>query len=180
MNNISKEYANALYELSKEENIEETINESLCIVEEILNENSKYIEFLSLKNIPKSERISNIRQLLKNRVHQYVCSFVCILCEKEEIGIINSCFDEYRKLYYSSKNIMIAKIKSAVPLSDTEKSNITSKLESYTNYKIEAQYEIDKSLIGGLSIYIDGNVMDNSIKRKLNEIKEVMNSESKV
>ncbi len=180
MNNRSKEFANALYELAIEEKVEKEIYDSLEIVNNIFEENEDYIKLLSSRNVPKKERVKTIQDSLSNRVHEYVCSFVCLLCEKEAINIFGECFNEYKKMYYLSRNVLTAQIRSAVPLNDTQLKNIVAKLEKSTGRNVAAECVVDKSLIGGIAVYIDGKVIDKSIKHKLSEIKEVMNSEPKI
>lgn len=180
MNNKSTEYANALYELAIEENIEKEVYDSLQMVHSVFEDNRDYITLLSSRNIPKKDRVKIIEESLSNKVHEYVCSFVCLLCEKEIISIFDDCFKEYKKMYNLSQNVLTAQVKSAVPLSETQMKHIVAKLEKITGRNVTVDCIVDKSLIGGIAIYIDGKVIDNSIKHKLSEIKEVMNSEPKI
>ena len=43
------------------------------------------------------------------------------------------------------------------------------------NSAVEAEYEIDGSIIGGVIIEADGKVFDGSIRSRLRDVKDVMN-----
>ena len=61
-------------------------------------------------------------------------------------------------------------------MDDTKLKKLGAELEKKTGRKITIQCREDPSLIGGLRVEIDGRVIDGSIRNKLEEIKEVMNS----
>ena len=69
------------------------------------------------------------------------------------------------------KNIGIAKVTSAVELSDAQKAAVEKKLLETTKYvEFETDYTVDNSLIGGMVIRIGDRIVDNSIKTRLYEL----------
>lgn len=67
-----------------------------------------------------------------------------------------------------------ARIVSAVPLTEAEKSALLEKLKKISGHSVFAQYETNETLLGGVTIYMDGKIMDGSLKHRLNEIKDVI------
>ena len=61
-------------------------------------------------------------------------------------------------------------------MSDGQKDSVCKKLKTLTKKEIDPIYVIDKSLMGGIKIEVDGKTLDGSLKHRLGEIKEVMNS----
>ena len=59
---------------------------------------------------------------------------------------------------------------SAVELDDAQKEKLRQKLESHTGKRVEIEYVIDKTLIGGMRIVQSDRLIDDSIKQKLGEI----------
>jgi len=57
-------------------------------------------------------------------------------------------------------------------LNENEKANMKSKIESYTKLKGELTFELDKSIIGGFVAKIDDTILDASIKRQLEILKD--------
>ena len=174
MTETSREYAIALFTLGKETNTEKEIAESLDFLRDIFAENPEYVEFLASPSISKNERIDSLKKLLNGRVHEYAESFALLLCEKNRIRNIVAYIDEYKNLHDLVARISKATIKSAINLSENEKTELLNKLSKKCGHTVEAEFIIDKSIIGGIVIEVDGNVYDGSVKQYLSEIKEVI------
>ena len=49
-------------------------------------------------------------------------------------------------------------------------------MENRIGHRVTLQCSVDPALIGGVRVEVDGKVIDGSIRNKLEQIKEVMNS----
>ena len=67
-----------------------------------------------------------------------------------------------------------AKVTSAVELNETEKASLKEKLEKKSGHKIIIEYSVDKSIIGGLIVEMDGKIMDSSLRKHLKDVKDVI------
>lgn len=176
MMQTEREYAEALFSLAAEENSVEEYSQALLAVKEIIAENPDYIELLASPAIPMSERLAAIDEAFEGRMPEYAVSFMKLLCENGRIRTLEACADEFYSLAAVFSNRISAVIYSAVDLNDGQKSGVCAKLEKLTGKSIDPVYIIDESLIGGLKIEVDGKVIDGSVKHRLGEIKDVMNS----
>ena len=174
MAEISKEYAQALFELAKEQGIEQECAAALHVIAAELDNMPEYAELLSSPNIPMDERKALIEQAFSAYVPEYVLSFTQLLCEHGHIREFGSCLREYEELYKALESISTARIISAIELTDSQKKKLTEKLEKISGHTVIANYEIDETLLGGLTVYIDDKVIDGSLRRKLKEVKEVI------
>ena len=170
----SREYAEALFELALEEKKEEEFFSSLKSVTEAINETKEYLEFLASPAIPINERISALQEAFEGYADEKVISFICLLCEKGRIREVFDCLNIYEGLYLASKNISKAQVISAKELNDSEKQELTEKLENKFRKKFQIEYYVDASLLGGAVIKTDGAVFDGSLKKRLESAKEVM------
>ena len=171
-----REYAEALFTLAVEENAVEEFLDSLVTLKQLFDENPDYIEFLNSPAIPLGERTASIDEAFDGKMPQYVVSFIKVLCENGKMRTILLCIDEFETLARAFSNRAIANVYSAVELSDEQKDAVCKKLEAITNKRIDPIYIIDESLIGGMKIEVDGKTFDGSIKHRLGDIKDVMNS----
>lgn len=171
-----REYAEALFTLAVEENAVEEFLDSLVTLKQLFDENPDYIEFLNSPAIPLGERTASIDEAFDGKMPQYVVSFIKVLCENGKMRTILLCINEFETLARAFSNRAIATVYSAVELSDEQKDAVCKKLEAITNKRIDPIYIIDESLIGGMKIEVDGKTFDGSIKHRLGDIKDVMNS----
>lgn len=169
-----KEYAEALYTLSCEENIKEEIAQNVADISGIFNENPEYVKLLSSPSVEMNTRLGLLESAFKESVHEYVLSFLKLLCEKGHIAFYKECAAEFEKLVAFSNKISKARVTSAVELTDEEKEALLQKLEKKCGHSVELSCSVDASLMGGMVIEQDGKIIDASLKRRLSEVKDVM------
>jgi F-type H+-transporting ATPase subunit delta len=175
MTGTEREYAAALFSLAVEENSVKEFRASLEAVKELLSENGDYVEFLACPTVELSERINCIEEAF-GAFPEYIVSFLKVLCENGRAKTVIPCIDAFTELAMEYMNVTRAVISSVTDLSDAQKTAVIDKLKKLTGKNIEPVYITDISLIGGMKIEVDGKCYDGSIRHRLSEIKDVMNS----
>lgn len=176
MNEISKEYGTALFALACEENAKHEYASALSAVKALLDESPEYAELISSPGIPLSERLAVIEQAFSEAVPAHVLSYLQLMCEKGRFSCFDESVEQYNALLNASEQISTAKITSAIELTSAEKEKLVSKLEARYHCCISAEYYIDKAMLGGLIVELDGKILDGSLRQRLREVKEVMNT----
>ncbi len=171
MTRVSEEYAAALFTLAAEENVKREVADSLKTIKSLAGEYPEYIDLLASPNIPLDERCEVIDKAFGEAMHEYAVSFVKLICERGHIRELCECIDEYLKLYEAADGITTANVTSAITLTDAEKEALKSKLEAKLSRRVELVCSVDESILGGVVIRVDGNIMDGSLKTKLAELK---------
>jgi ATP synthase F1 delta subunit len=143
-------------------------------VDGLIKENPEYVDYLVNPSIPKSERIKSISDTFEGRVCDQVFSFLLVVMEHRDMKILLSAIDEFRSMYEYYMNIADAVVTSAVELTEEEKKKLIAKLSSVTGKSIRATYVVDKDIIGGISVTVDGRIYDGAVRKNLNNLKEVM------
>ena len=173
MTEISNEYATALFSLALEEGSAKEYCSCLGIVADIFQKEPEYLEFLSCPTVPIAERTAAVDAAFGS-FPEHMVSFLKILCEKGRIGLFEECFDIYSKLLAEHERRSIAKVTSAIELTDSEKTDLAEKLGRKMGTAVTLNCVVDPSIIGGLIIETDGKVIDGSIRGRLSEIKDVI------
>lgn len=172
MTSASKDYAISLFELAHESGEEAAFQTALAEILRLFTENPDYTALLSTPNIPKEERRALIEAAFSDALPPYVLSFLCLLCDRGDMHILGKCVEEYDDIYNAWKHRVKARVVSAVELTADEKDALTAALSRKFDRAVDAAYEVDGRLIGGVIVYADGKVLDGSLRHKLNEIKE--------
>lgn len=174
MTEMSKEYAEALFALACEENAKKDYSSALENVMDAFREAPEYMDFLVCPGIPLSERISAVEEAFSGSVPEYIIHFLQLLCEKGRIQLLSECVKEYNKLVDASENICVAKVTSAVELTEDEKKRIQQKLEKMSGQSVIMECITDPAIMGGVIIETEGRVIDGSLRRHLHEVKDVI------
>ena len=170
----NKEYGEALFSLAVETNNTDGFKSALDSVCEIFKGDPEYVEFLACYGIPVKERTDALAQAFCDSLPEYVLSFLQILCEQGAIKDFYECVNMYNALYAEHKKQTTATVTSATPLDENQKSALVKKLEKLCSKSVTLDCRLDKSVLGGLVIELDGKIIDGSLKHKLQKVKEVI------
>ena len=174
MTEMNKEYGTALFMLAKELEKENEYAVALECVEEVFSGNAEYIDFLASPSIPMEERLSAIEAAFGESVPENIVSFLQLLCEKGRIRGFDKSVEEYKSLLDAQNHVSVAYVKSVVELTEEQKENLKNKLEIKTGNSVILECSTDQSLMGGIVVEIDGQLMDASLKTRLCEVKDVI------
>ena len=174
MTDTVNEYAQALFSLTKSAEELEEISVSLGVIKEVFDQTEGLAEFLASPAVSVKERVSALENALADNVCQYALSFVCILTENARIREIYEYIEAFDSLYKESKKMTEAVVVSAFELSEERKDKLRKKLSQETGKTVMLTCHVDKSLLGGLTVEVDGKRYDASVKQSLAKMKEVM------
>lgn len=102
-------------------------------------------------------------------------NFLSLLIDKQRFNLLPEIQSELKCIIDDLNNLVHAEVYSAVKLDDNTLNKIREKLEKNffsPNNKIEITSTIEKSLIGGIKIKLKDQVIDGSIKGKLEGLKK--------
>jgi F-type H+-transporting ATPase subunit delta len=173
---VVKEYGKALYELSVEEGRQSEFLGQIRFLRVLFVDHPEFLSLLRTPSIPKEERMAVIDRVLGERIETYLCSFLKLMTKRGHAAALLPCFDEYERLWYHCSGIAVAEIVTAVPLSSEQKSALLSKLEAKTGKAIEMRCTVDPSLLGGVTVTLDGKRLEGSVKGRLEALREHLNS----
>ena len=174
---VSKTYGDALFELATEEKKEDILLEEAEGIRKLLQENEEFVKMMNHPQITREEKEEIIGNVFNGRLSEDMTGFLKLLVMNGRFSELQSVIDYFIARIKDYKKIGIAYVVTPLPLDDKQKSDIEKKLLDTTDYeKMEMNYDIDESLIGGMTIRIKDRVIDSSVKSKLSKLtKELKN-----
>lgn len=167
----SKNYAGALAQIANENLISyEEIKNDLNTVSTIIKSSAELKSVL--ENITISTEIKNsiIDDVFKNQVNEKIINFLKVITNKNKFNDFDEIKSEFENIYNDVKNIKLVQVTSAVELSDEQKARVINKLQAKLNKEIIADWKLNEDIIGGLIIKIDDNVINSSLKNRLEKL----------
>lgn len=167
----AKNYSKALVEMVRDNVISfEDLSKDLTTVSEIL-ETSQDLR-LTLENPTVSEEVKSqiIEEVFKNEVHPQVVSFLKVLIDKNRFSEFSQIKADYEIKLDDVNKIQSVEITSAVELSEEYRERILQKLGEKLQKNIRPNWKVDENIIAGLIYRINDNVIDTSIKSKLDKL----------
>ena len=169
-----KEYAAALFSLAKEAGAEQAYYDALCTVKEQFDANAEYPYLLDSPDIPAQKRQELIAQAFSDALPQDVLAFLQLLSAQRRMELFPECIAEYAVMHRRENAVLRAKISSALPLTDAQKSAVTAALERRCGRRVQPEFAVDAALLGGVRVETDDLILDGSLRAGLSNMKGVI------
>ena len=176
MTTTSREYAEALFELAVQGDQLKETSQGLETVESALLQTPGYRALLASPAIGKKERLDALEETFRGKVPDILLAILRMMVSRGHIRAFDGMVRDYEDLSRQYRGEAVAVVTSAVPLKEAETVMLREKLEKKFARRVTLRCQVDPGLLGGVRVEVDGRVIDGSIRNKLEEIKEVMNS----
>lgn len=173
MSDFSKEYARALYDLCKEENLTEEVLGELLVIDTVIKENKEYKNLLDTPAIPLKDRLSVIDEAFSS-CSLYVLNFIKLLSENKRFYEFSSVVSEFNKIYDKDNNIERVEAITCVPLSDSQTIKLKEKIEKIISKTVRITNKVDEDILGGVVLKLSNTLYDGSVKNKLGTLKNLL------
>lgn len=170
MNDVSREYGKALFELASDEELTSELLAEAETVRRLLAENPLYIRLLTSPELRESEREGAIAEAF-SQAHPYLLRFLRMMVSLGYGREICDALSEYKRLYHERSGIAVARIQSAVRLSENEAQRLVSALSARTGKRISPEFEVCPELMGGIRVEVDGVLYDGTLRRRIDGIR---------
>lgn len=104
--------------------------------------------------------------------NQILDNFVKVLAENNHLRMFDEISEEFHKLELAKKGLKQAEVITAHPINHESEHGIIQELNKLVKGNIELKKKIDESLIGGVIIKMDDQMLDASIKNDLEQLKK--------
>ena len=174
MTQIATTYAQALYDLAKDEQLTEEILEQLQVLRAGFAAEPDFVRLLSAPNLSKEARCQIVDDAFRGKVHTYVLSFLKLLTEKGYARHFADCCQAYEELYNADHGILIVQAVTAAELTEDQRRRLTDKLQAITCKTVKLHTRIDPAVLGGIRLDYDGKRVDGTVQNRLESIRKLL------
>ncbi len=167
MTNVAAVYAQALYDLAKDEECGEPVLKELTALSGSFAQEPDFVRLLSAPNLTKEERCQVLDDSFRGKVNPYVLNFLKILTQKGYMRHFADCCKEYRAAYNRDHGILEVCAVTAVPLRNDQSDRLSQKLAKVTGKTVDLHNRVDPACIGGVRLDYDGKRVDDTVSHRL-------------
>jgi len=128
--------------------------------------------FIESPILSVEKKRSVFRELFHARLSKITMAFLELLVQKQREENLLGIIEQFLVLRDAKYGIVNVEVASAVEITTQQEKNLSEKLENYTRKKVRIRFSLDKALKGGLVVKIGDTVLDASIKRQLELMRE--------
>lgn len=169
---LAKRYAKALFELARDREILDKIQEEVASFNRTLETNSDFRLFLQSQDMSQNEKKSRIEQLLQDRVSNVFFNFVLVLLKKNREALFTAIAREFQGLLDKLHKKLPATAVTALPLDSTTEAKLKDLLDKTFDADVQITSEIEPDILGGLIVNVEGYVFDGSLQNQLQRLRK--------
>ena len=163
---IARPYAEAAFQIASEQNALPVWSEMLRTAASVASD-TQMRDALDNPKLTDAQKESLFLSICGDKLSDAGRSFIRVLLEANRIKVLPQVRALFDSLKDDAEGVAHAQIVSAQPMTDAQLAELTQTLETRFKRRIEASVAVDPSLIGGARIVIGDEVIDASVRGKL-------------
>lgn len=164
-------YAVALLDLCEERGgLQEALGQAAMLLDALKSEECHTL--LGHPLISRSDKRSFLEGAFAQSVHSDLMGFMLLAVEKKREAHILPALEAFLDMGNHRCGKTTASVVSATPLSQRQIDRIKDMLSKKLDKQVDIQATTNPALIGGLYIHVDGYLIDRTIRKQLNDMRE--------
>ena len=168
---IVSRYAEAFAGLARESCGLEKALEDLVIVKNIIRDNPGLSQLIYNPEISYTEKCAIIDEVIRDGLCDEIRNFLKLLIEKKRFDIFLDAAEYLREKYAHHGQVDVL-LRTAFPLELDVIKKIEVVLRKRLNKDLRFYIDLDGSLLGGVQVVIGNTIIDGSVSKRLEELKE--------
>jgi len=172
--NKTEAYAQALLEVARAEGHLSAVEDDLFRLARTYEGSDDLRMALTDPQLPVERRIAVIEELMGGKAVATSTALVSMLVASGQGGDLPAVVDRFLELAASEREHEVAEVRSAIPLDESQQQRLAEALGRATGKNVEVKVIVDESVLGGVVTRVGDTVIDGSVRRRLEQLKEQM------
>jgi len=172
---LAGRYALALFELARDQKQLENVGASLAAVRATLDQSDDFRALTTSPLIGRDEAVRAATAAAEAmRLDPLTASFLGVLAQNRRLSQLGNVIRAFNTLAARHRGEINAEVTSAYPLDDDQVDAIKQNLRTRMGRDIAVEMNVDPAILGGLVVKIGSQMIDGSIRTKLNSLAQAM------
>lgn len=168
---VAQRYAQAIFDLSSTQEEKKKRLENLEYIVQMLNEFPQFMRFFISPQILLKQKLNVLERITLSFNDSQLLAFISLVLKKRHFEELAEMVKAFRRMVDESLGYLTVRLITAVPLDDSVKAVLRDKLEKTYHKKVVFSEKIDPQLIGGGILLIGNQMIDFSVKNKLENLR---------
>ena len=169
---VARRYAEAFFSIAQEANKIDEYQVELEKVITSLDEVEGMKEYLGHLLIPTREKKDLIEKVFGGQLSSMTMNFLLMIIDKRRESYLEVIYGEFVDMADESRDIKKAELFAAREVPKEELDDLAKRLSSSTGKKVLLKQTVDPSLLGGVKIRMGDQIVDGTVTKKLQMLKE--------
>ena len=165
-------YAQGIFDIARAEGALESVENELFQFSQLFQDNEQLREKLTDQSLPVEKRQAIVEDLLGQKASILTVNLISFLVGTGRARELPEIVDRLVQRAAAERQREVAEVRSAIMLDAEQQRRLTEALEKTTGKQIELKVIQDPSVIGGLVARVGDTVIDGTVRRRLEQLRE--------
>jgi F-type H+-transporting ATPase subunit delta len=172
---LSGRYATALFELARDGKAIDSVGESLESIKSALAQSGDFSQLTTNPLLSRAASAKAVAAVAKSlKVDALTTKFLGVLAQNRRLGELNAIIAAYAALASAFRGEATAEVTSAHALDKAQVAALKAKLKAKVGRDVAVAQKVDPAILGGLVVRIGSQMIDSSIRTRLNTLANAM------
>ncbi|MCO5297988.1 MAG: ATP synthase F1 subunit delta [Fimbriimonadaceae bacterium] len=173
-NRVAKRYAQALFNTALKNDVVAAVEDDMAAIAGMIANDDRFRNFLLSPNVARDERAKIAEKLFSDRITALTMQALRLMIAKRREREVEGVYDEFLRLRREHEQALRAVFTSSVELSDAEKKALVEKFASKSGKKVEPEFKVDPSVLGGVKVAFGNYVLDGTVSGSLARLRDTL------
>ena len=166
-------YATALFNAAKPVGKLEKVFQDLDNIRNLARVESSFKLFLETPGIKKDQKNNVVNDICKTaKADELTKNFLSLLLENQRLSDLTEIVDSFEELYRRDLGQVLCTVTSAADLTNAQRKLVEDAIsQRMKGKKLVVSYDVSPSILGGLVVKVDDQVLDYSVNSKVDRLK---------
>ncbi|SFJ34371.1 F0F1 ATP synthase subunit delta [Jannaschia pohangensis] len=172
---IAERYAQAVFDLSRDSGDLKKLESDVAALDEAMKVSSDLRAMLTSPVITRDEQGAALDALAKKMgLGATVANTLALMATKRRLFVVPQMLAALKDRMAADRGEVTAEVRAAKALTKTQSDKLAKALKASTGKDVNLDVTVDDSLIGGLVVKVGSQMIDTSIRAKLNALQNTM------
>ncbi|HZY06800.1 MAG TPA: ATP synthase F1 subunit delta [Ilumatobacteraceae bacterium] len=164
-------YARGLFEIARAEGTIDEVEDELFRFARSYESSDQLRNALTDEQIPASRRQAIVEDLLGGKVTPTTTQLISMVVGSGRARDLPAIVDKLVARASSAKNLELAEVRSAVPLTPDQETRLAAALANATGKEVNLKVVVDPAVLGGLVATVGDTVIDGTVRTRIEQLK---------
>jgi F-type H+-transporting ATPase subunit delta len=164
-------YAKAMFEIARAEGTLDEVEDELFRFARSYESSDALRTTLTDENLPAEKRQAIVEDLLDGKATTTTVQLVAMVVGSGRGRDLPAIVDSLVERASSAKQLDVAEVRTAVPLTSDQLDRLKAALENATGKSLNLKATVDPSVVGGIVATVGDTVIDDTVRTRIDQLK---------
>ena len=143
-------------------------------VRNFIKQNPDLIYLLKDYGLSNDEKKETLSLCFENKIQEYILNLFYVIIDNKRGKYLLDVCNEFVRIGLNELNIKKGVVYTTIKLTSKQIKEMEKKVSTILSCNVTLQNQIDASLIGGFKIQVEDYILDDSMKNRLEKLKETI------